>query len=60
MQVKDLCVCLCVWSNDDEMDVPFRNEAEDKHNEQRFGMRRLFIGSAWRVPQPSGCSVTKT
>ncbi len=57
---RSVCVFMCVCRNDDEIDIPFRDEPEDKQNEPRFGMRRLFIGSACRVPQPSGCSGTKT
>lgn len=46
MQVQDLCVFMCMRRNDDEMDIPFRDEPEDKQNDPRFGMRGLFIGSA--------------
>lgn len=33
MQVQDLCVFMCMCRNDDEMDVPFGDEPEDKQND---------------------------
>lgn len=39
------------------MDVTFTNEPEDKLNDKRLGVRRLFIGLAWGVTQPYQNSV---
>lgn len=35
------------------MDVTFTNEPEDKLNDKRFGVSRLFIGLVWRGPWPN-------
>lgn len=39
-------VFMCMCRNNDEIDVANGDEPEDKQNDPRFGMRRLFIGSA--------------
>lgn len=53
MQVQ-ICVCVFIYlcRKYDEMDVTFTNEPEDKLNDKRCRVRRLFIGLAWRGSWP--------